>query len=383
MIDLQNTKIKMIPKANQVKYLKEKGYVFNKGEEIEVPLSDLPPNSHMQISVPCDICGEIRNPALRDYLKTIAKDDFYCCPSCAGIKTKKRFKNYSEEKKKQIVEKRRDTTRKKYGCDNTSQLATTKEKTQKTCLERYNCKNVSQSPIIQEKIIKNNLEKYGTEHFQSTDDFKEKRRKTNIERYGGPAPIYSPEVKEKIFQTNLERYGSPYVVHNPEVYLKMISSKYKNKSQKTSTQQEYLACLYNFESNCVIGRYTVDLLDKENNIIIEYDGGGHFLSVKTNLISEEKFKNRELIREKELRKKGYKIIRIISEKDVLPSDEILLKLYLCAKEYFNNTNHTWIIYNLDESIIRNAIYLEGISYDFGVLSPVNNHKRNIQLLKAQ
>lgn len=376
MIDLKNTKIKLVPKADQVKYLKEKGYIFEKGEEIEVPLIDISPNSHIHIEAPCEICNDIKHPEYRSYLKAINRDGFYCCNKCAGLKTSIRFNNYSNEEKKEILQKTKHTNLKRYGYKSTFQVPQFKDKIKQTNMIKYNCVNPSQSEAIKEKVRLTNMKKYGVSYFSQTQEFKDKVRQSNMEKFGGPAPIYSPEVKNKMISTNIAKYGVPYSSQNEEVRNKYLTTIYKNGTFKTSTQQEYLAELFKLQSNYIIKRYIVDLFDENNQVITEYDGGGHTLAVKLNYISEEDFQRNEMIREKELRKMGYKIIRIKSDKDILPTDEMLCLMYSCALKYFKETSHTWITYNLDNSTIKNAINPNGTPYMFGELFPITSDRRN-------
>ena len=65
-------------------------------------------------------------------------------------------------------------------------------------------------------------------------------------------------------------------------------------------------------------------------------------------------------------------MKIISSKDLLPSDEILLQMLSDAKQYFSDyQNHSWIEFDIDNSVIRNAENKNGVSYDFGKLRKIN------------
>jgi hypothetical protein len=60
---------------------------------------------------------------------------------------------------------------------------------------------------------------------------------------------------------------------------------------------------------------------------------------------------------------------IISSKDKLPSDEILLQMLDKAVNYFNSTTHSWIEFDIDNFTYRNA--QEGtVSYDYGKLRKI-------------
>lgn len=59
----------------------------------------------------------------------------------------------------------------------------------------------------------------------------------------------------------------------------------------------------------------IDIL-LDNNICIEYDGGGHNLSVKIGKISQEEFDIKESKRNSRLIENGYKILKIVNTKDL-------------------------------------------------------------------
>lgn len=113
------------------------------------------------------------------------------------------------------------------------------------------------------------------------------------------------------------------------------------------------------------------MYDESNNLCIEYDGGGHFLEIEIGKVSQEEFDNKELVREKMIRQEGCKIIRIISRKDNLPSDEILLQMLSDAKQYFSDyPEHSWINFDIDNGIVRNAEHKDGSPYFYGELRKI-------------
>jgi hypothetical protein len=69
-----------------------------------------------------------------------------------------------------------------------------------------------------------------------------------------------------------------------------------------------------------------------------------------------------------IKRAGYKQMRIVSSKDKLPSDEILLQMLSEAKQYFfDYPEHSWIEYNIDTSTVRNAEHKNGVFFDCGKL----------------
>ena len=63
-------------------------------------------------------------------------------------------------------------------------------------------------------------------------------------------------------------------------------------------------------------------------------------------------------------------MRIISQKDWCPSDEILLQMLDFARNYFSTTNHTWIEFDIDAGTYCNAEHKDGEPYDFGELRKI-------------
>ena len=179
-----------------------------------------------------------------------------------------------------------------------------------------------------------------------------------------------PGIREKIAITNLERYGHKCSLGNTDVYAKGLQTKYKNGTIATSTQQEYICNLYNGTLNFPCSHYNLDIV--LDNIDIEYDGGGHQLSVELGNISQHDFDVKQTVRDKIVKSNGYKIIRLISKSDNLPSDKVLLHILDLSKEYFNSTSHTWVEWYFDENKYRNADNIQGVYFDFGVLRNIRN-----------
>ena len=112
-------------------------------------------------------------------------------------------------------------------------------------------------------------------------------------------------------------------------------------------------------------------------MVCEYDGGGHFLNVITGKITEGEHLKKEIVRFSVIKKEGYKQMRIISLKDELPSDQILFQMLSEARNYFlKYPNHSWIEFDIDLSIVRNAEYKDGFRYDYGELRTIKTNSLN-------
>lgn len=302
------------------------GYDCEYQTKIVVKIDDLQIGSGAMVEVLCDYCKEnIIRLSYKDYNKRMSKYGDCSCYKCKPIKTKISNMN-------------------KYGVESTFSLEEVRDKVKKTNLERYGAPCSLQNEEVRNKAIETCRKHYGVDY-----------------------SIQSKEVHDKTVESLYRHYGVTQPTKSLEIRNKIAETLYKNNTQKSSKQQVYLNDLYNGELNYPISNFSADICLLTDKIIIEYDGGGHLLHVKTGRITQEEFKRRTFVRDQIVKKAGYKQIRIISYNDYLPSDEILLQMLEQAKEYFNTTNHTWVEYNIDSSIMRNAEHKEGVYFDFGEL----------------
>lgn len=209
----------------------------------------------------------------------------------------------------------------------------------------YVCKECSSV-----KIKQTFLRKYGVEHIAKLQDIKDKKVKTNMEKYGVDNPNKLPEIREKITQTF-----------------------YANSSQKASNQQRYINNLYQGILNFPIKHYNVDIYLPRDNLIVEYDGGGHMLNVVSNRETVEEYTQKEIVRYNIIKRAGYKQMRIISSTDKLTSDKKLLEMLDFTRNYFSlYPQHSWIEFNLDTSSLRNAENKQGVPYNYGKLRKIKD-----------
>ncbi|MFE7816734.1 hypothetical protein ACFU1R_00895 [Priestia megaterium] len=324
-------------------------YIFTRfGKEFEVQFKDIHPNCTAEIELRCDYCliehtKIYRNWKIHFDKSGIKKDS---CNKCRG---------------KKIAESNLLV----YGTTNVMHLGETKNKLIQTNMKRYGVSNVSQNKEIIEKIKETSLKKYGTEYYFQTDDFKEKYRKSMQKRYGVNNSFQAKEVKEKSKQTMLENYGVEYNMQNANIRKKAVTSMYKKGTTPTSKPQLYLHGILGGLLNYPFERYNLDIAFPENKIAIEYDGGAHDLKVKLGGITQEEFKRREIIRGTYLKREGWKLIKIVSKYDILPSKVDLLKMVKDSQTIFSRGN-TWVKFNIDNSTI---------SY--------NNHKEEYKITKVQ
>jgi very-short-patch-repair endonuclease len=333
----------------------KKEFVYDTSKTIVVKVSDLPKYSEICVNVLCDMCKKNITPVrYADY--NIAMDTMgsCVCKSCSYIRGEQ-------------------TKVARYG-DVYFKTEEFKNQRKMTCLDKYGVESPLQNKKIMEKVRSTNLQKYGCVSPSQVPEFKEKARLTALEHFGVECPSKCDEIKEKTRNTNLQRYGVPYTQQAPEVRAKGNETLCRNGTQKTSKQQLYLCFLYGGKINYAISYYAVDICFPEEKLVVEYDGGGHDLRVTLGRLTQEEFNKREIIRNAVIKREGYKTIRIISRKDLLPTDPILLQMLSEAKQYFSETAHSWVTYNIDESRMINATNKDtsGIPYSFGELRKIKD-----------
>jgi very-short-patch-repair endonuclease len=305
--------------------LVEKGYIFTKiGDTVLVNPKDLSPTSPYSIPVQCDYCEEKYEMAMRDYTNRVIKHEYV--QKCACNKCRKR-------------------------------------KSEETCLIKYGVKTNLILDETKEKIKKTNIEKYGDENPSRNESVKAKKEKTTLERYGTISPTLNEDVRKKQIETNIERYGYITPLQNNEIQEKTRETLFYNNTAPTSRTQEYLCKVLNGTINFPVGSCSIDIL-LDNDIAVEYDGGGHNLQVKIGNVTQEEFEKKERNREYFLKRRGYKIIRLVSTRDRLPNEDILISAINKCIDYVSVKGTNSEI-NIEEGYIRFG--KEIIKYDFGIL----------------
>lgn len=287
-------------------------FVYDLNNTFIVKVEDLQRRSNVKIDVICDCCGEIIYDVIyEDYCKRIEIFGEYVCRKCKTV-------HYKE-----------------------------------SCLKTYGVDNPAKLKEVRNRMMETSLQRYGTIY-----------------------PLQSKEIKEKQRQTVRNTYGVDCVSQLSEVREKTAHTLYKNGTTPTSRQQLYIFNLYqlvypNVQLNYPIAQFNTDICFPDEKLDIEVDFGGHNLSVKTGHLTQEEFDQKEIVRNNIIKREGYKQMRIISSKDLLPKDSILLQMLQDSRNYFSiYPNHSWIEFNIDTSFVRNAEYKDGISYDFGELRKI-------------
>lgn len=169
--------------SKHISKYKSLGYDCKVNEKVLIKIEHLSLYSKCEVNVSCDVCGKHNKINYTNYNKLIKKNGLYRCFECGKEKAKltmidkygvdnptksneivkkiqEKYKEKSEEEKKQMVKKQKETMFNKYGSWFTK------------------------TELYKEKILKSSLEKYGVEDYRSSEQFKSRVKKTLSERYG-------------------------------------------------------------------------------------------------------------------------------------------------------------------------------------------------------
>lgn len=368
--------VEVIPIGKTIKHYRNLGYNAKHKEPIFVKVKDLPHTSTKVVEVLCDMCNKnTMYVGYGEYNKMIQTTGSYVCAEC---RIKKRMLTNTEKygtpyptQNEAVKSKIKQTCINRYGVESYTKTQECREKMNATCEEKYG-KNYTK--IISEKSRNSFYEKTGYKYISQSPEVKEKIKQAWFDKYGVYNLSQAPEIQEKKVKTYLKNYGVDNPNKSPEVREKTSKTLFQNSSQKASKQQYYINNLYKGILNFPVKYYNVDIYLPDDNLIVEYDGGGHMLNVVTGRETIEEYNHKEIVRYNVIKREGYKQMKIISLRDFLPSDNVLLQMLAIAKEYFNTTSHSWINFDIDNSIIVNAENKEngGMYFNYGELHTIKD-----------
>lgn len=202
----------------------------------------------------------------------------------------------TEEEKKVIVDKRKETLQKQYGVDRVCDIPGLRDKVEQTNLEKYGCKNPMQNKEVKERL-----------------------KKTNLERFGVENAMQSPEVRQKVFET----------LQGTE----KVSTSKQQKSIFETLKRKYGE--NNVALNKLLKNVFLDIEVRINDILIdvEYDGWYWHRGKE----DEDRRRNYAVMSD------GYKVLRIRSAR-ALPTNEELFQ----AIDYLATTNHCYKVIALSD-----------------------------------
>lgn len=106
----------------------------------------------------------------------------------------------SEQAVKEIVAKRRKTSRERYGADHPMQSKEIQDKQKAVLQEKYGVDHPLQNPEILKKMQATNLERHGVENVASLPEVRVKMAQTTLEKYGVEFYNQLPEMKDYLRQ---------------------------------------------------------------------------------------------------------------------------------------------------------------------------------------
>lgn len=255
----------------------------------------------------------------------------------------------------------------RYGVEYAAQNKEIYAKVVQTNIEKYGYKSPIQNKEIQKKIMQTNLQRYDVKYPTQNKEIQKKIKNNNIKKYGVNHPLKSTNksvILNKYKKTCFKRYGVQHSSQNKEIKRKTIISRnksiYENESGPCSKQQRHIYNLINGELNYPIEYYNLDIAFPNEKIYIEYDGGGHNLCVKFGQVTQCEFNQKQARRYNYLKNNGWKLIRIVSNNDLLPNNFQLIELINKSKHYLLNNKNNWIEINIDKSLIKCSQYTKKI-----------------------
>lgn len=317
-----------------IRHYKSKGHVYTGiGEEFLVKATDLSKGSHVEVLTKCYYCEDIVEKTYKTYL--MQTEDGTGINSCRKCKNNKLERNFKE----------------KHGVNNPMYLESVKKKQRETMMKNHGVEFPLQSKEILSKTKETNKERYGGTSPMHNDKVKEKISNTNIRRYGVSYYSQTEEFKEKFKKASLKKYGYENISQSPEIKRKKAETMYKNGTTPSSSQQNHIHKLVGGKLNYPVSKSSLDIAFPDEMIYLEYDGGGHNLSVKLGQQSQKEFDKQDRKRTFFLFDKGWKEIRLVSDEDKLPSDEEIVKTVNKAKQLLNNERVKSIIINWDNNTV--------------------------------
>lgn len=309
---LKNEYMDIKIKIQNVNHYQSLGYKCEVGDVINIKSVDLPKLSKTKIDVVCDYCGNVVNTAYCNYTRNIETTIHkYACKHCKGIKTKQ---------SNLLV----------YGTESVMNIQEYKQKQQNSLLNNYGVTVPAKNPTIVNKMKATSIELYGVDNVNKLDCFKRKQKETMLKRYGVDNPLKSDAVQKKQKETLQSRYGvdNPMKVKNFQEKCLSASNETKRKRGHilTSKQQIHINDLLHGELNYIVGVYPLDIAFPNEKIYIEYNGAGHYLSIKFGSKTLEECIQHDKDRQRYLKSLGWKELVIESKKDYLLKDDILINI---------------------------------------------------------
>lgn len=383
MLITKTAKVKL--NSKNMDYYHELGFDGEKGTFVEIPVKMLTKGSEYLVEYECDVCHNVFQISMYDYRNKSNKNGFDCCKACKGVASKMtNLERYGVENPMQldsVKDKVKTTMFERYGEDNAMKVKSIQDKAKHTNMEKYGCENCLQNPLILEKQRKTMIDKYGVEHPTQNKEIFDKVKRTFIKKYGVDNPMKNKESVDKLSdsllnrtpeqlaiawekrkKTNRERYGVDTALCIESYRHKDVINFSTDGSTKYSKGQKYVCDILGGILNFKDGLFFLDMYFKDDMIYIEWDGGGHWLSVYQGLVSLEEFNNRQERRRILLLSSGKREIRFISRKDKIPPDDVILKMKEYGFHLIKDKGYEQVIFDIDKSVVKYGFVEEEFKY---------------------
>jgi len=173
-------------------------------------------------------CNELFNKVFRELKQNMTPYCIKCTFNKALEKRKQTsLKKYGVEyplQNIQIKEKAKNTLFLNYGVEYPSHSKEIRDKFKNTCLKNWGFIHPSQSDIIKNKKIETCLKNSGYNYPMQNQETKEKSKQTLLEHYGVENPSQSLDIKCKIKERNLKKWGVEYTLQHEIVKQKGIET---------------------------------------------------------------------------------------------------------------------------------------------------------------
>jgi len=226
------------------------------------------------------------------------------------------------------------------------------------CSSRYQWKCEDHKENISKKSSKQMKEMWKKPTEELIRRLRKAQNKTREMISEGEFWAQKPENKERLVY-NAAKVNSKFIKGNP--------------SREEAQVFRLVKSIYpNAQSNEIVSKFCVDILLEDKKVIIEYDGGGHYLPVYCGKFTMESFLKRQEGRDRYLNKFGYHVLRYnsIPTREQLVDDIIRVSsnssgsysfrnIEIEEIRYFKNGKNGFKLYDLkvedDESFVVNGI----------------------------
>lgn len=135
-----------------------------------------------------------------------------------------------------VIEKIKETNKKKYGTEWYTQTQSYRDSVKTTCLEKYGVEHHLSAGEVIAKRADTVKKKYGVDNVFQNEDIKNKIKQSSLKIYGVEHPIQSNIVKAKARETNLSKYGVDHPMMLPEYQAKARETNFKKFGFAAPTQ---------------------------------------------------------------------------------------------------------------------------------------------------